>query len=430
MKKLRGLMAGKAIVGETAWSLVEQVLTIVASTATFLVLGRSLGASAYGSYMALNALMGPLFAFGHVGVSLAILEHIIREREAPRDVARSCMAIAAWFTILSGPLVVLVSAVALKSPIAVLTIAMLVLADLILMAFVIAQSAVVQALHGFTPAAKLRIIARLVRVAVIVGLWAADSLTLDRLAVAQIVTVGAQLVVVSARLKTMLGNHAVPGRVDRRHARSMAVYSFGIASSGVMIDSDKVVMDRVERGPISGAYAAAGKVLQMGMAPVLALAGVTHVAFLNAGEAAKNQVKKAQRFTVISTVYGTIFGISLWVTAPYAHYVLGDDYRSAAPILRWLSPVVALRAAGMFSMNGLLGLNRNSLRTAILMGNAALAVVLYLVLIPRYSWKGAIWATLINEAIHALAGWTALIACQRRASRRAAVGEQPELQPV
>jgi O-antigen/teichoic acid export membrane protein len=72
-------------------------------------------------------------------------------------------------------------------------------------------------------------------------------------------------------------------------------------------------------------------------------------------------------------------------------------------------------------MNGLLGLSRNRVRATILLSNAVLSLVLYVALIPTFSWRGAVAATLIVESTLFVSAWVALAACQRRATDAGAI---------
>ena len=103
----------------------------------------------------------------------------------------------------------------------------------------------------------------------------------------------------------------------------------------------------------------------------------------------------------------------MYVIAPVITRYFGK-YKDATPIIRWLAPFILARAVVMFAINGLLGLGRTGARTAVLLGGAALSMGLYLALIPKYSWKGAIAGTLISETAVGLTAWVLLIYYQRK----------------
>ena len=84
--------------GDTFWPLLDQGAALVSSTLSFLLLGRTLGASGYGAYVGLYALIGLFLAPSQSGLLLAAMEHVVREREDPVEVARSSLSM----TILSA----------------------------------------------------------------------------------------------------------------------------------------------------------------------------------------------------------------------------------------------------------------------------------------------------------------------------------------
>jgi O-antigen/teichoic acid export membrane protein len=68
-------------------------------------------------------------------------------------------------------------------------------------------------------------------------------------------------------------------------------------------------------------------------------------------------------------------------------------------------------------MNGLLALGHNPLRSRILVFNALFSISLYLLLIPTYSWRGAIIGTIISEVVAIALAWVFLVSKQRLADR-------------
>ena len=69
-------------------------------------------------------------------------------------------------------------------------------------------------------------------------------------------------------------------------------------------------------------------------------------------------------------------------------------------------------------MNGLLGLGRGVLRAKLLVGNALFTLALYAAFIPKYSWRGALVATLVSETVLCASSWITLLLCERGLSTR------------
>jgi O-antigen/teichoic acid export membrane protein len=102
---------------------------------------------------------------------------------------------------------------------------------------------------------------------------------------------------------------------------------------------------------------------------------------------------------------------------------MNHDYAQSASIMRYLIPLVPLRGLSMFPINGLMGLGRTTARMVLLIVSALVAFAAYIVLIPRYTWKGAVAGTIISESFMALAAWTLLIVYQR--SHNAKLNAEP-----
>lgn len=403
----------RAVAHETSWAIGDQGLAVVAQTVSFLLLGRTLQLDEYGAYIGLFALIGPFLAFASSGVSLTILEHTIREGEDRLTVIRSSMGVTVFFAMLAAPVVILVGMLTLDA-MNTITIALFVVSELLINAFLLAMVAGVMAHDGFIPSARLRIVVSFVRIATFASLAGLGVLSLNSLAIAQIITVAAVTVFIATRVRRSLHAWPRPGRIHRRHFRSTVVYGTGIATSGVQNEGDKFMLNAANFGAAAGHYGAAFRIVQFGLLPINSLVFATHMSYLESGRANGDIMRRSLKLGALCLLYGVAVGAALFVAAPYVHLVLGDKFRESGTMIRWLAPVIVLRGVGTFPMNGLLGLGRNGLRTAIISSTALLSVILYVTLIPRYSWRGAIAGTLVSEAALFAAGWIALYLCQRR----------------
>ncbi len=153
--------------------------------------------------------------------------------------------------------------------------------------------------------------------------------------------------------------------------------------------------------------------MQIILLPAFALASATHLSFLDAADGANAQLRRAVRLSLVALLYAVPAVVCLFLVAPLVPRILTRDFAETARILQMLAPVVLLRAIGVYPMNGLMGLDRNGLRTMLLLGNALLSVVLYAALIPGYSWGGALAATLVSEVSLCASSWVALILLER-----------------
>lgn len=401
--------------GKSAWGLVEQAVGLTASLLTATLLASTVGAESYGAYAGVYALMGPFLAVIQGGMSLAVLDQIVREKQDPQAVARAFMG----FTMTAGPffaIVVSVLAGRFIEGISVLAGTLFIVSELAIMATLAASTATIQASRGYVFASRVRTLTMGCKIAVLLALRLTDRLDMNSLAVVQ--TSAFLLVALSVHRwqESLVGFPLRPGRYGKQQLTATAVYAVGIGASTVQNSYDQTVLSSTHKGD-AGRYAAAYRIVSMGLLPLGAIANATHTDFLDAEAGSDDQMRKARRFAALGLAYSAVFCTVVFFGASLVPKILGEDYEESVSIIRWLVPLVPLRGITTFPMNGLLGLGRNKLRTQMLVTGAVLSLVLYFSLIPAYSWKGAVAGTLISEAALFVAAWVALFRCQAQARR-------------
>ena len=407
---------------DTAWALVDQAATLLASTLSFLLLGRNLGAAGYGALVGLYSLIGPFLALGQSGVYLSAMEHIARAGEPPGEVGRSCMSITLVNAVLWVPVLSALSVLWIKG-LPVTAAVFLVGTEFCLAALLQQSTGIVQAVSGYPAAARLRITSALLRIVPLVLLSATGMLTLTTLSMAQAVTVGSVALFAITRTSRLAGVPIVPGLIRRRHVRSVLLYALQAGALNVQLDGDKFALNAAHHQADAGRYGAAARIMQFALLPLSALVNATHVSFLRTGADAGSQLRRATRSAVVATAYGVPAALGLFLVAPLAPLILTRDFSETTRMLQWLGPLLILRGQSTFPLNGLMGLGRNDLRAKIIVGNGLLSLVLYAALIPRYSWRGALAAALVTELTLSAMGWLALARCER--ARRAQVSQPP-----
>ena len=411
-------LRGDGLAAESAWGLVVEVATLATTVMSFLFLGRSLGAAGYGGYASLYAIAGPLVTLAASGIVLAVLQHIVRDGEALPGVARSCLSLS----IALGALLTLIGtgvASLLIDTISLVAIVSILLTEFVAAPLVHVSAGVVQAGTGYIDSAKIRLVLIVGRGCLLIVLFVGGVLSIATLGVSMLV------------LSTLLGVRALrgvgrrygftftPGRVRMSHLKTNLVYSAAISAAGFNADGDKLVMAANKLVVDTGLYAAAYRIVSFGLIPVGSLVSATHRRFLEHEEGVRRQhLDRALRFGLIAGSYGFVFGIFVFLAAPYLPLLMGEEFEGSVPMVRWLAPTVLMRALAIFPLNGLMGIGREGLRTVMVVVNAGIAMTLYVVLIPIYGWEGAAIGTLISETIAASSTWIALVIVQRNADRR------------
>jgi O-antigen/teichoic acid export membrane protein len=406
------------LVSNTMWSLINESFVLVAATLSVLLLIPRLGSANYGAFAGTYALIGPFAAFAHSGITLTILEHTVGDDESVSAVIGSCLTIALAVAAALAPVVVVLGALFIHT-LAVSTLVMFVFSELLVQAVLLSVATTVQGAYRFSAGIILRLGAQLLRMTVLVALVATHNVSLRNITFATGSALTLYTVVVILSVPRLGIGTIRPGKIDSRHFKNVFVYGIGLSASLAQNDGDKVALNAYGYRADSGMYAAAYRLLSMGMLPLTAFTSSAHFAVLRSVRDSTNQVDKARRFTAVGAVYAVPAMVVFFVAAPLVPHLLGDQFRGTATMLRWLAPILVIRGLMVFPLNGLLGLGRGRLRAGILMVSSVFAVLMYVLLIPQHTWRGAVVATLVSDTSLFIACWVSLIVCQRAASLRA-----------
>jgi len=396
------------------WATGLEGLSLGVTLLSFTLLGKQLGPEVFGAYASMYAIIGILGASVYSGVALSAVQHLVRERQELAHVLRSSLGL-----VMAVGAVAAVVGTAIGNAtipiVPVTSIAAFMVAELIGSAAIEILASAVYARDGVAMAARYRVVPLVTKLCILVLLFSVDHLTIRSLGLAYLLSYPVVALAMAVGVGRRYGVSVRPGRPELLHARSSALYSMAISASGVQSDGDKVVMTAANVGADAGLYAAAYRLVLFGMLPIRSLLGASHRRFLEHDSTAHNQhVRRALRFSLLGSGYGLIFAVLVAVFAPLVTIVLGDEFRGSVTMLRVLALVVAVRPIADFGLNGLLGLGKVRLRTGLTVGAALLSLILYVALIPRYTWRGAAIGTFVSEIVLAIAAWVGLLHHQRR----------------
>lgn len=414
---VRNVRSG-GIAGESLWAMALEVATLGSMMVTFVLLGRSLGAEGYGSYVAVYAIAGPLVTLAGPGVTLTLLQRVVRDREPLGATARSCVSLT---LVLGSALMVVGVALAhwIVDDLATVAKVAILLTEFILTPLLQIGATTVQAASSFVGTAQIRIVVAVTKVAIVVTLSVLGSLTIVNLSIVSLVSTTVLAGLVLRGVGKRYGFRFTPGAIRRRHVSTNMAYSVGIFGASLNNEGDKTVLAANGFTRDTGLYGAATRIINMGLIPVSSLVAASHRRFLEHEEGVKGQhVRRAARFTRPAACYALGLCLIVIAGAQFLPILLGDDFEDSVRMVRWLAPVMVIRSLSIFPLNALMGLGHVYLRSTVIIVNALAALGLYIVLIPRFQWRGAIAGTLVSETIEALLIWSTLLWCQRREDGR------------
>lgn len=401
------------LAGDTFWGFLHEGVALIATMTAFTLLGRSLGTAGYGDYASLYAIVGPLGNLAASGVPLALMQHVLRDREPLATTVGSCTSLTLLFGTGLAVIGILVGSLIIPT-LPILTIALVIMLEFIVLPLSNIASTTIQTQAGYARATQLRTGQVLVRLTIILILHSMGNLTVASLAATHLVV---SVIITGVMLQLTARHYGYrpwPRPFRKRHAGTSVSYSIGITGITLQNDGDKATLAAYGYREETGLYSAAYRIVQFGLLPVGVLTGATHQRFLHHEEGARDQhLRRAIKYAGVTLAYGVVFMAGVLLLAPVLPRLVGEDFRDSVNMVRWLAPLVLLRGLAMFPMNALMGLGKTFMRSLLLVATAALSMVLYITLIPIWNWKGAVAGTIIGESVLAAAAWFFLLRYQR-----------------
>ncbi|MEK7426247.1 MAG: polysaccharide biosynthesis C-terminal domain-containing protein [Actinomycetota bacterium] len=398
---------------ESMWGFTYEGVALVSTIVAFTLLGRTLGPIGYGDYASLYAIVGPLGNLAASGVPLALMQHVVRDKADVESVVRSCLTLTLIFGTALTVLGVVVASLVVPT-LGLSTTSAIILLEFVSLPIGSIAFTTVQSIAGYIPATQLRLIPLVIRLAIIVVLSATDRLTVASLGYVYLVVSTVMSLIALQMVANRYRFSPWPGTIRSRDAKTSMQYSLGITGMSFQNDGDKAVLAAYGYREETGLYAAAYRIVQLGLLPVGVLFGVSHQRFLQHQEGERNQhLRRSIKFAAVTASYGLVFAGFVVLIAPVLPRLVGEDFRGSVEMVRWLSPLVLLRSLALFPSNGLMGLGKTFMRSILLVVTAVVSMVLYIVLVPIMNWRGAVLGTMIGEALLAVLAWYFLLRYQR-----------------
>lgn len=189
----------------------------------------------------------------------------------------------------------------------------------------------------------------------------------------------------------------------RDNFREAFSFATGIAGRLAYAEVDKLFLAHWTTTFVVGTYAAGYKILMIALMPIWAILETTYPRQI---ELAHRDRKACVRYTikvlVLNLVLASGIACALFLSAPWVTYVLGDEYRESIGVLRIGFLLPLLQAVHYTLGNFLAATGHQTARAVTQLAVLAVFVVIAVIVIPNYSWEGAIWAHLVCESLLAL----------------------------
>lgn len=373
-----------------AATLAGEAIGVGCSIASFVVLVLRLPSSSYGQYAGMLGITTAVGAVLWVALPLVVIEDTARgvtHAEVVRSQAETSLAFAYVFAVL---LTIGFTRLLIPDPNLVIAVLM-VSADLGLWwTQVIAGSR--QATHGLRQAALIRTAAAVTRaIGLVVGSLISNRLIV--VVIASCVFSWATALVV----RVWIGGRFRPVLPDRGFLRRAVAYQAGVVSAAIQEETDKTFLLRYRGAVINGQYAAAFRLFQVLALPIRALSGSLQADFVNHQPDWRTAIARLHKFYRVSASYGLFAWAFLTSSGVVLTWFFPGRFGKSIWMFVVLGAILPVRAMVPLGTNMLVGLGGRRERALCQMLGCAVALILYVVLIPRYGAFGAALASLIAE---------------------------------
>jgi O-antigen/teichoic acid export membrane protein len=374
---------------------IGQGFRLIIQAAYFVLIARSLGPDAYGAFVTVVAMAALLGPFSGLGTANLFIKNV---RAGTRE-ANLCWGNGIVLTVVSG---IALSAVGLglsllfqlkTSPFVVI---MVCISDLVLLKMTELAAYGFTALERMKQTAIQSVVVSLLRLGGIVGLMlTVHPVTLRGWVVVYLLTSLLGMTYAVLKGTEIWGRPVTDLKVLRQDVGEGVFFSVAGSAATVYNDIDKIMLSRLADLAATGVYAAAYRMIDVTMTPVRSLAAAAYPQFFRKG-AGGLSATYAYALSLIAkaAIYGSLVSAGLWLLAPGLPMVLGPRYEEVVTAVRWLALIPLLRCIHSFLADALSGAGLQRTRTGIQVVVALVNIVLNLIILPCYSWRGAAWTSL------------------------------------
>jgi O-antigen/teichoic acid export membrane protein len=385
----------------TVWMFFGQGLRLVIQAAYFIEIARSLGASNYGAFIGVVALVGIAYPFGALGGGNLLVKNVARDRSLFAAYWGRALVVTAACS--SALLVVAlgVSRFVLPASIPMRLVLLVAGADLVGLNIIGICGQAFQAFERLNWTAMINVLisaSRLTGALILIGIHTHPS----ALQWGYVYFCSTVVVAITAWLlvRTKLGAPRFKWPHSAAEMREGFYFSSSLSAQTIYNDIDKTMLARLSTLDATGIYGAAYRLIDVSFAPISALLWSTYPNFFRAGaKGVASSFGYAKPLLLRALSYSGAVCVVILLAAGIVPYILGPEYARTTEALRWLAPLPVLRGLHYFLSDSLTGAGHQGVRTAIQAGVAAFNVLLNLWVIPAYSWRGAAWSSIASDGL-------------------------------
>jgi O-antigen/teichoic acid export membrane protein len=406
-----------ALARNTGWAMAGEASRQVFRAAYFLLVARALGASHFGEFVGVTAMIAVLSPFASLGSGNLLIKNV----SVRRNLFAVCWGNALFMCVVSGAFLLLVALAirgwVLSSLIPFSLVLWIGIADLIFSRILDVSNQAFQAVERLKDTATIAVIFSAARLVGAIGLVAIVRVpTPAKWAVFYLISTAVASLISVFKVYRQLGRPSLDLSRIRREVKEGSYFSVSISAQTIYNDIDKTMLVRLSSTDAAGIYAAAYRLIDVTMVPIQSLLSAAYPRFFQHGSegGAKATAQYARRFLPKATLYGIVAVVALFVFSPALPWFLGPQYNRAAEALRWLAPLPLFKIFHRFFADALTGAGYQGVRAGVQVVVAVLNVLVNLWIIRWFSWRGAAWSSLLCDGLLALSLYCVLSLLSRK----------------
>ena len=404
---------------DTLWMVLSKLFNVVMQAGYFIVVARLLGKENYGSFIVITASAAIVFPFLAFGSEHVLVKNVATNRASFRTYWGNTLVLLTSNGFALTIILLLLSPIIFPGNIAWGTILLILLADLICLGLLDISYKALIACDLVKKTAQLGIFSTCGKFLAALSLY----VFIPRPSIATWVYLYLTTSLITAMIAIILVNKMLgtprPVWSDLKSNIGQGLY-FSISASANNINAglDKSMLGKLSNVAAAGIYGSAYRFIDVGNVFLAALSGATYTRFFQHGTVGiKGSLGFARRLFPMITLYAIASIIGYWIFAPFIPAILGEEFREAIGALLWLSPLPAIAAFQYLAADTLTGSGHQKARSIVQAVAAIINIVLNILLIPRFSWQGAAWATLIADSLRLVCLWLIVFLLYRRAHK-------------
>jgi len=402
-----------------AWMFAGQGFSIVNQGIYFLLVARLLGVSEYGLLVGAGAAVGLVSQYSSLGSGFLFLRYAGRRRELFAKYWGSILLVTLTVGLL---LTALLQAVASRlmpaTPVALLL--SLSLADCVCSQLTLCCGQIFQTYEQMRLTALLNMATNCAR-AVLAGCWlfGVGRATVTQWAYTSLGISCCTAAVAVGIVIVRFGRPSLDLRLLLARLGEGFVFSVSGSTTSAYNDLDKAMLGHYGMNAANGVYSMAYRVVDIAYLPIRSIHAAAFPRFFRHGEeGVAGTMRYAKSILRRTVVFGVVAAVGMALLAPLAPWCIGHGFAGSVSAIRWLALIPLFRCFHLSAGDAMAGAGYQRYRLAGQAVAAAANFGLNLYLIPRFSWHGTAFSSLITDGGLGVLSWAVLLMLKRREQAR------------